>query len=108
MSINIQSLETFGAKLLRENLMFSATAVLSQRDQYIDSRVSILMTYLFAHCSKRQSRTVSYLMNEFTPILPAQVEADLRCREQAMYMKYADPDGIARVLRRLERLDSTI
>jgi hypothetical protein len=40
--------------------------------------------------------------------LPPALEAKLREKEQAMYAKFHDPDGIARVLRRLDRLDGTI
>lgn len=108
MNIDVSSLENFGGKVLRENAFFSASAVLNRRDPFTEARTYVLMAYLFAHCSKWQSRRVSYLMDEFVPSLSPKLEADLRGKEQAMYMKFADRDGVAKTIRRLERLDETI
>ena len=60
------------------------------------------------HCvRKEQVLSIAYLLEEFAPVYPPALEAPLRFKQYNMFMKFGDVEGVNRVLRRMDRLDST-
>jgi hypothetical protein len=107
-SSDIHSLKAFAETLLREDRVLDAVALLVQPDQFHLSRAHVLLGLLMENCTrKHQTNAIGYLLEEFAPVYPPALEAPLRFKQHAMYVRFGDAEGIARVIRRLAQMDST-